>query len=250
MIPVDRMQPIDRLEDELILSFRRHPVLARVGAMPREHLVSVLLQRRFLSLAFTPVYELALDALADEPDKEVLRCLLRNEYDDGERMTHRERLTYDLAAIGATRAQILESRPSSPTLRAIESMMNLVVGGGQRDEGLRQIAVLAALRFGAEVLVAVEYEALWPHLERLGLSADEQPGKTRSQFYHPHMIHDARAQRLAGAGADDNHSHSDVLTARLRARLASSTANGLEACLSATTEAHSIKVRFYDQWLA
>jgi hypothetical protein len=253
---------IDELEDQLIASFQHHPVLAAAGAMTRDALLELLLQRRFLSLAFTPIYELALDALIDVRARHVVRSLLRAEYggddddDLGEfpaddRPTHRERLVLDLCALGATRRQIACSRPSQATRTVVEGLLAAMVRGPDTGEDAHQIAILSTLRLAAEILVAVEYAALWPHLQRLGLSADGRPGTKRSLFYHPHMVHDARTIRLSGPpSAPLDAGHSDQLTACLHALLAASGAGGLETSLHAMTYAHALKRSFYDPWLA
>jgi hypothetical protein len=253
---------IDELEDQLVASYRHHPVLAGAGAMPRDALLELLVQRRFLSLAFTPIYELGLDALVDVRAKHVVRSLLRAEYagddeDTGgsdagdDRPTHRERLVLDLCALGATRRQIACSRPSLATRAVVEGLLAAMLRGQDTSDEAHQIALLSTLRLAGEILVAVEYEALWPHLERLGLSADGRPGTARSVFYHPHMVHDARTIRLADPpGTAPGARHSDQLTGCLRAQLAASSPGGVETCMRAMTAAHALKRGFYDPWLA
>jgi hypothetical protein len=74
------------------------------------------------------------------------------------------------------------------------------------------LKVLAFLRFAKEVLVSVEYGALWPRLQRMGLS------ENTSRFYWPHFTHD---QKNAPLHAMRGGSHSDALGLQLVRMLSS-----------------------------
>jgi hypothetical protein len=213
--------------------------------MSRAEILEILLQRRFISLAFVPFYELALDALLDEPAKKVVRSLIREEYDRGDGPTHREQLVRDLLTMGATRDQILRSRASGATMNVAAKLSEAVLRSEEdKDDDSYQITILSTLRLAGEILVAVEYEKFWPHLQRLGLSAQE------SKFYYPHMTHDSRGHRVGNdAVPTSNRNHADLMTDRLRERLKLASAIGLKACILAARQAQSIKKIFYDQWL-
>ncbi|TMQ04684.1 MAG: hypothetical protein E6J91_42780 [Deltaproteobacteria bacterium] len=219
--------------------------------MSRAEILEILLQRRFLSLAFVPLYELALDALSDPSARRIVRSLIREEYNDAGEQTHREHLVCDLLALGATLDQIHRSRPSATTLAVAAGLVDAMRRtDDDASDHAYQIAVLATLRLAGEVLVAVEYEMLWPQLQRLGLCAHGSAGKVVSRFYYPHMTHDARRHRIASdPGPTGNRNHADLMTDRLRDQLALVPAAGVEACLQAARRAQGLKRSFYDQWL-
>jgi hypothetical protein len=249
MVSLSQLGSIDEVEDQLIVDFRNHPVFARMSEMSRTEFLEILLQRRFVSLAFVPFYELALDALADEPEKKVVRALIREEYDSAGELTHRERLVRDLLAIGASRDQIVRCRASDQTMGVAAGLVEAVRKADDHDDDTYQISILSTLRLAGEILVAVEYEMFWPHLQRFGLSANELPGKAESKFYYPHMTHDSRRHRI-GIVPDltCNRNHADLMTDRLRDRLMLVSARGMEACIRAARRAQGVKRSFYDQW--
>jgi hypothetical protein len=219
-----------------------------MGTMSRGELLDVLLQRRFFSLAFTPIYDLAIDGLLDEASKACAREILREEYGSGGQPTHREDLVHDLLVLGATRQQILASAPSSTTIRLLERLFDTF--RKQEEEHFYQLKILTTLRLAGEVLVAIEYERLWPHLRRFGLSASDEPGGTYSRFYYPHMCHDARRRRFADQGNPLKPlTHSDRLTDCVKNRLVKVPRDGVQRCLSAGAAAYDIKAAFYDQFL-
>ncbi len=79
---------------------------------------SILLERRWISYHFTPIYNIGLDLLSakHEAARQVIRRIIREEYpnDRGSWKTpsHREDLMTDLRAIGASDAVIAASKPS------------------------------------------------------------------------------------------------------------------------------------------
>jgi len=74
------IQTLDTLENSLIDKMKCHPVLNNLETLTDDEFYKVLLQRRFLSLIFTPVYDVAIDGLVNEDAKDVSRKLLREEY--------------------------------------------------------------------------------------------------------------------------------------------------------------------------
>ena len=108
---------LDEFEDKLIERFRGHPVLAEVQRLGAAEFHNVLLQRRFLSLAFTPAYDLAIDMLNDEQSVRIARAILREEYpgEDGRMPSHREEMKADMLRLGVSRADLVGSRPSPRT---------------------------------------------------------------------------------------------------------------------------------------
>ncbi|MEV6733526.1 hypothetical protein [Streptomyces sp. NPDC051364] len=236
------LHDLDRFEDALIERFKEHPVLANVTGLPDEDFAELLLQRRFVSLAFTPSYDLAIDLLRDEAGLRIARVILREEYPDGGGRTpsHREDMTQDMSRLGISRSALVASRPTAATRQAIEDTLELIAdAGGHANADLR---LLTVLRFWGEVLVSVEYGRLW---ERMApLLTDE--GRNRSRFYYPHHVHDAKTHSLATLSLLSG-SHSDRLATRVTELLAQEESTD---CFRELEErALQLKTRFYDQFL-
>lgn len=240
--PVIDLDELDRAEDELIDRFRTNPVLTGVGDLDDDAFLEILLQRRFVSLAFTPCYDLAIDLLADKEALQIARIILREEYPDGSGRTrsHREDMVEDLLRLGATREQITHSRPSRRTMRTITDTFRMIADAGTGEHP--DAAILTVLRFWGEVLVAEEYHLLWPRMEDRMLTPD---GDNLSRFYFPHLVHDAkdrplsRPSRLAAT-------HSDRLASRLRALLVGEEQRDL--FLAAERRILAIREGFYRQF--
>ncbi|MFI5668492.1 hypothetical protein [Streptomyces sp. NPDC051704] len=236
------LHALDGFEDALIERFRAHPVLANATGIPEEDFAALLLQRRFVSLAFTPCYDLAIDLLSDEAGLRIARVILREEYPDGHGHTpsHREDMTHDMRRLGISRSALVASRPTADTQEVIRDTLELIAdAGGHADADLR---LLTILRFWGEVLVSVEYGRLW---ERMAPLLTEE-GRNRSRFYFPHHVHDAKTHSLATVSLLSG-SHSDRLAARVTELLAqeASTARFREL----EERALHLKTRFYDQFL-
>ncbi|OLF12055.1 hypothetical protein BLA60_08500 [Actinophytocola xinjiangensis] len=231
------MHELDEFEDEQIARFRDHPVLRRVDRLTDVEFHEVVLQRRFLSLAFTPAYDLAIDLLSDQQTLRVARAILREEYpdEDGRTPSHREEMTEDILRLGVRREDLVRSRPSPCTVETITRTLELiaVAGAGEYpDTGL-----ITILRFWGEVLVSVEYEQLW---RRIGPLLGD-----RSTFYLPHKVHDAKIRPLAEASPLAS-THSDQLGLRLWQRLDSPEE---QKVFRRTEEAVvDVKAGFYDQF--
>jgi hypothetical protein len=204
----DPLLRADESEAGLLARFRTHPVLRAVDRLDQGALLEILLQRRFLSLVFPVVYDLGIDGLTDTTTRGIAREILREEYPDpsGGTPSHREDLVSDLLALGATRPQILASRPTEATAKLIEQTLALLLDASACDS---DVEVLTILRFWGEVLVSVEYGELWRRMERLFQSAG-----VSSCFYDPHVHHDGSDSLLASAESVSTHS------GRLGARLA------------------------------
>jgi hypothetical protein len=210
---------------------------------------SVLLQRRWISYHFTPIYDLGLDLISgkNERARETIRRIIREEYpnDRGSWRTpsHREDLVTDLRGMGASDKEIRTSTPSSETMSTILSVYSSVSRyGADKHSDLRLIAFL---RVWGEVLTAIEYEGLWPRIKLLLDGKD-------SVFYEYHMAHDKRACTLTTVVKDKHRtSHADLLGRALvkaipedpRERSAA-----LAAILEVTLEARSSKEAFYLQF--
>ncbi|MFE9929843.1 hypothetical protein [Streptomyces sp. NPDC005533] len=237
------MWDLDRFEDELIEQYRRHPVLANIERLPEEAFAEILLQRRFLSLAFTPAYDLAIDLLQDEAGLRIARMILREEYPDdgGNTASHREDMTDDMHRLGISRTALVRSRPTAATKRTIEDTFALIAEEGDQDHA--DLRLLTVLRFWGEILVSVEYGRLWERMEPLMV----RDGENHSRFYYPHHHHDAKKAPLETVDRRAT-SHSDRLGNRLRQLIGDGGATA-DCFKEAEQRALRLKVSFYDQFL-
>jgi hypothetical protein len=236
------LDALDRIEDGLVARFRRHPVLVGLARLRDEELTAILLQRRFVSLAFTPAYDLAIDLLQDAASLRIARVILREEYPDGSGHTrsHREDLKDDLLRLGVTRRALVESAPTATTRRAIGDTFALIADAGRRDDA--DLRLVTLLRFWGEILVSVEYAHMWERMAPLLTGGDEN----RSRFYYPHLVHDAKAHPLANVSLLSS-THSDRLATRLHELLAR--APSTAAFEEVEEQALHLKESFYDQFL-
>ncbi|MFE2325273.1 hypothetical protein ACFXD5_15360 [Streptomyces sp. NPDC059385] len=235
------MRELDRFEDELIDRFEEHPVLANIGRLSDEDFGEVLLQRRFLSIAFTPAYDLAIDLLRDEVGLRIARVILREEYPDGQGYTpsHREDMKEDILRLGVPREALVRTRPTAETRRAVDATFDLIADAGARDDA--DLRLLTILRFWGEILVSVEYGRLWERMEpRMG-----REGPNRSRFYYPHHLHDAKRNSLETVSLLST-THPDRLARRLGELLAGGA--GDEAFREAEERSLDLKAAFYDQF--
>lgn len=242
------LAPLNAHERTCIANLWAHPLLANVAALSWDDLLALLLQRRFLSLSIVNVYEFVIDALESEAIKATVRLILHEEYPRNTRgvplASHRELLLRDLLHLGASREQILSARESAETqevrLASLEALQSCL---GQPHSDL---ALIAFLRFWAEVLVSVEYECLWPRLsERLALGPAAEG--VRSEFFFYHMIHDRRQSDIGEEQLLGGLTHSQEL-ARHMAELIDSK-EALQIAISQVQRAWELKDRFYRQLL-
>lgn len=236
------MHHLDEAEEALIDRFRQHPILAGMASLPEQDFASVLLQRRFLSLAFTPAYDLAIDLLTDDDIVRTARVILREEYPDSRGYTpsHREDMRDDILALGVSRRALVNTPPTAQTLDTITATFRLIAAAGaDQDPDLR---LLTTLRFWGEVLVSVEYGQMWPRMAtRLVID-----GENHSRFYYPHHIHDAKVQPIT-ATSPLAATHSDRLGVRLATLL--SDQRHWPLFLQVEEDIVRLKYAFYDQFL-
>jgi hypothetical protein len=171
-----------------------------------------------------------------------VREILREEYPDasGGTPSHREDLVCDLLALGATREQILASRPTPVTAGVIAETLELMLDAAAADGDVR---VLTLLRFWGEVLVSVEYGEFWRRME-----GPFRAWGVASRFYRPHHQHDG-CEPLATASESESESlatHSGRLGGCLVRLLAS---DGDAQEFARTEQAVlAARMRFYDQF--
>lgn len=229
------LKDLDNYENQLMAAFIRHQFFEKMDAFSDKSFLNVLFQRRFLSMAFTPVYDMALDAISNEKGISVIRVLIREEYPDLQ-CSHRELLFSDLMAMGASRELILKSSLSKETLHSISETFSLLQF--DRDLQFNEIKALSIVRFWGEVLVSEEYGQLRRKFEKLGLN------QLNSQFYWPHFEHDMR--KVSFSEGRSEGTHSDWLTTILREILDSS--EKIEYCAYVHNECFKIKYNFWNQF--
>lgn len=235
------MKELDIFEDDLIEQFRQHAVLKNLELLADADFIAVLLQRRFLSLAFTPAYDLAIDLLNDEKGLKIARVILREEYPGSKGYTpsHREDMKEDLLQLGVSRRDLVATRPTGATVQAITKTLTLISEAASGNFADAQL--LTILRFWGEVLVSVEYGELWRRMApRL-----KKEGENRSRFYYPHHIHDKKVRPLAAASLLSS-THSDQLGVRLWQLLDSDEAE--DCFMRVEKDILLLKMRFYDQF--
>ena len=243
------LAPLNNQERQHIASLRAHPILANVASLSWDDLLALLLQRRFLSLSIVNVYEFVIDALESEAIKATVRLILHEEDPRKTRgvplASHREVLFRDLLNLGASRESILNTSESAETqlvrLASLEALQSCL---SQTDSDL---ALIAFLRFWAEVLVSVEYECLWPRLSQRLAHGPAADG-VRSEFFYYHMIHDRRQSDIGAEQILGGLTHSQEL-ARHMAELIGNEA-ALQVAISQVDRAWELKNRFYQQFVA
>ena len=228
----------DSVEDELLARFTAHPVFGSVEQIGQDAFLEILLQRRFLSLMFPVMYDIGIDGLTDPTAVKVVREILREEYPDpsGETPSHREDLVADLVTLGATRAEVLASRPTEVTRSVIDRSFALLAEATQGDGDLELMTII---RFWGEVLVSVEYGEYWRRMAGRFAAAG-----AASRFYHPHHHHDGR-DPLATAG-EDSATHSGRLGACLVRLLAGE--DGEQRFAATEARVLALRIEFYDQF--
>jgi len=234
-VDVDRMiSRADAIERCLLQRLTDHPVLQRVASLTRTELVALLLQRRFISMIFTPVYDMGIDALSDADALGLAREIVREEYPQG-RPSHREDLVDDLMSLGATRSQVLACKPTAETIATVNESLELMAEATTADGDVR---VLAMLRLWGEVVVSVEYGVFWSAMKPLFEASDKA-----SSFYFEHYSHDG-CEQLATAST---RTHSGRLGVCLRDLLSSGSA--VDAFEDVETRIVDSRLRFYDQFV-
>lgn len=224
----------DQREKQLLSGLTAHPILQHPETLSDQQLVYVLLQRRFISMIFTPVYDMGIDALSTQAALDVAREIVREEYPVG-KPSHREDLIADLLDLGATRHQILACKPTPSTTSTLIETLELM---GEAAAGGDEVRVLGMLRFWGEVVVAVEYGQFWKAIGPY-FTTKQRP----SCFYQAHYSHDGR-EPIAAASAQ---THSGRLGQCLRVLLDSPGA--AKSLVEIETKIVHSRLRFYDQFV-
>jgi len=130
--------------------------------------------------------------------------------------------------------------PQQVRLASLEALQNCL---GQPHSDL---ALIVFLRFWAEVLVAVEYECLWPRLSERFADSPAAAG-VRSDFFYYHMIHDRRQSDIGNEQLLGGLTHSQELARHMTELIASEAA--LQIAISQVERSWALKDRFYRQFL-
>ena len=242
------LKKINDLECSLIGDFKKHPVFANIDAIACDNFLTILIQRRFLSLSIVNIYEFVIDGLLDESIKKTVRNILNEEYPRNTKgvplLSHRELLFHDLLNLGATYETILKT-PETPTTKRVREdssqLMSACFEGKYSQAGL-----ITFLRFWAEVLVSVEYSCLWERISER-LSTGKTPDKVRSEFYYFHMVHDARNSDMGKESLLGGLTHSQELATHLQRLIVSEEI--LDECMKIEKNIYEIKYKFYNQFL-
>lgn len=245
----DLLVELDKEEKQLIEKFRFHPVLKGVSSIDEDVLGNVLMQRRFISMYFTPMYDLAIDTIESDSIRVIARKIVRDEYPgiEGKQRSHREWLFCDLVSLGIPKEDILKSRKSEETRNIISKMFDLILSSSLVSRG--DLGIVSVLRSMLEVLVSIEYREYQVRMESMGLSFsnNKEKDKVRSKFFYPHVLYDSRTSNSIFDVGPNNVSHSDQLTKAL-CELVIDQAS-LDEAKKFMRESTELKYRFYDQFL-
>ncbi|MGF1539539.1 MAG: hypothetical protein ACFCU5_03665 [Pleurocapsa sp.] len=242
------LEIINNWETDLITKFKLHPLFTQINTLSWQDFLAILIQRRFLSLSIVNIYELAIDALTDQPAKQTVREILHEEYPRNTKgialPSHRELLFQDLLNLGATAKMILTTPETIITREVREESYQLMVDCLGKTES--QIQLIVFLRFWAEVLVAVEYSCLWQRISEI-LASKNSKDKPRSEFYYFHLIHDSRSSDLGQENLLGGLTHAQELGIHLKRLMSSS--ESLSLCTNLEKKAYLLKSKFYYQFL-
>jgi hypothetical protein len=244
-----------KYEDELINRFRNQEFFHVIGSISEEEFLKMLIQRRFLSLEFTKVYDMIIDVIKDDYAKIIARKILREEYPnstvDDPGKSHRELLIQDFNILKASMGiedstcNILTTRQTSTTRKTIESTFALIMDNS--NDELSDIKLLTLLRFWGEVLVAAEYEEYWEkRMSNYFFKNAENPSK----FYYEHYEHDRKKEYKEKSQSEA--SHSDEIGRRLLDMIKNKTKDetkALEAFIEMERKVLGIKSYFYKQFV-
>ena len=222
---------IDKLENSLILEHTKN-VEKLVKSISNAEFKRMLLQRKWTSYAFTPLYDFGIDSIEDEKAKQILRDIRNDEYPK-ERPSHHEDLIHDLKIIGLELDEIINESASKQTIKSIKNQFDFLKI--KEEQEMHDIKVVTFLRFGLEILVSVEYGVFVQRLEDFGLT------RRNSKFYWPHFMHDMKQNPLGKQG----NTHSDMLSEQLGEML--NTLKKAAACGRYTQKSYDLRAKFFEQ---
>ena len=221
---------IDTLENSLMGEHKMN-VEKLVRKTGEAEFKRMLLQRKWTSYAFTPLYDFGIDGMQNEKAKHILRSIRTDEYPP-EGPSHKEDLVHDLKIIGMDIEEIMNAQPSKHTEKSIKEQFDFLK---IKDPETHDIKVVTFLRFALEILVSVEYSVFVRRLEDFGLT------RRNSIFYWPHFMHDMKQNPLGTKGI----THSDMLSGQLGEML--DTLKKASACGRYTQKSYDLRADFFRQ---
>lgn len=236
---------LDAYEAELASALKNHPVF-RLEENHTDAILKVLVQRRFLSLEFTKVYDMLLAVVDDEDAKGTIRQIIRDEYPaDGK--SHREDLVDDIRKICGSGDFLREGRSQATrkSLAELDEYVDTIIRCAHPS-----MAAIAFLRFWGEVLTGVEYEMYWYKWLCHKLSKDHKGNLPLSRFYWYHFEHDHKAVQFAQRiemGFTDKPTHADELGSYLVGAFSDPVLFDLVKEIE--SRAGAMKIGFYDQFV-
>src|SRR3989338_6821506 len=222
---------IDALENG-IMDEHKLELEKTVRKMSNAEFKRMLLQRKWTSYSFTPLYDFGIDGMQNEKAKIILRSIRNDEYPSGG-PSHREDLGHDLKIIGMDIEEIMNTQPSKHTEKTIKSQFDFLRFNEEQE--MHDIKAVTFLRFALEILVSVEYSVFVRRLEDFGLN------RRNSRFYWPHFLHDMKQNALGKAGS----THSDMLSEQLGNML--DTLKKASACGKDTQKSYDLRAKFFEQ---
>src|SRR3989338_9159516 len=221
---------IDALENG-IMDEHKLELEKLVRKMSNAEFKRMLLQRKWTSYSFTPLYDFGIDGMQNEKAKIILRGIRNDEYPPGP--SHREDLVHDMKIMGMDIEEIMNTQPSKHTEKTIKSQFDFLRFNEEQE--MHDIKVVTFLRFGLEILVSVEYGVFVQRLEDFGLT------RRNSKFYWPHFMHDMKQNPLGKQG----NTHSDMLSEQLGEML--DTLKKAAACGRYTQKTFELRSEFFRQ---
>ena len=202
-----------------------------VRKMSNAEFKRMLLQRKWTSYSFTPLYDFGIDGMQNEKAKIILRGIRNDEYPPGP--SHREDLVHDMKIMGMDIEEIMNTQPSKHTEKTIKSQFDFLRFNEEQE--MHDIKAVTFLRFALEILVSVEYSVFVRRLEDFGLT------RRNSRFYWPHFLHDMKQHPLGHR----DEPHSDMLSEQLASML--DTLKKAAACGRYTQKSYDLRANFFRQ---
>jgi hypothetical protein len=243
------IEQINSFENSLIDKFKAHSLFLQIDRITWDDLLTILIQRRFLSLSIVNIYEFVIDALEDRQVIQTVRGILHEEFPRNTKgiplPSHRELLFQDLLNLGATSNMILTTPETTITQRIRDDSYQLMASC--LGKKYCQAGLIAFLRLWSEVLVSVEYSCFWRRISER-LSNRQSDCKNRSEFYYFHMIHDRRNSDIGKESFLGGLTHSQELAIHLQRLISSEDA--LLHCINIEEKVYQLKYQFYEQFVA
>ncbi|MBS3050817.1 MAG: hypothetical protein J4400_01580 [Candidatus Aenigmarchaeota archaeon] len=222
---------MDQLENSIMDEYKLY-LEKLVRKMSNAEFKRMLLQRKWTSYAFTPLYDFGIDGMQNEKAKIILRSIRNDEYPP-EGPSHREDLVHDMKIMGMDIEEIINEQPSKHTEKTIKAQFDFL--RMKEEQEIHDIKVVTFLRFALEILVSVEYSVFVRRLEDFGLN------RRNSKFYWPHFMHDMKQHPLGTKGS----THSDMLSEQLGDML--DTLKKASACGKYVQKSYDLRAEFFRQ---